>query len=234
MWGELMNIIESVKNLNKFEWVLWIGSVVAVAMSFVLAGSYNPITLAASLIGVTALIFTSKGDVLGPIILVVFSLLYGVISYQQRYYGEIITYVGMSAPIAVASVVAWIRNPYSRNQVKVSRVTVKKMVVLIVLTAVVTVAFWFILKYLGTASLLFSTISVTTSFAAASLTMLRSPYYAIAYALNDIVLIVLWVIATIENISYLSMVVCFAVFLINDLYGFINWKRMQRTQAGTH
>lgn len=65
---------------------------------------------------------------------------------------------------------------------------------------------------------------------AASLAMLRSSYYALFYAMNDIVLIVLWILATIENISYLPMVLCFFCFLVNDLYGFINWQKMKKTQ----
>ena len=65
----------------------------------------------------------------------------------------------------------------------------------------------------------------------AALTYLRSPYYALGYAANDVVLIVLWVLASVVDISYLSMVVCFIMFLVNDLYGFINWRRMQRKQG---
>ena len=72
-----------------------------------------------------------------------------------------------------------------------------------------------------------STISVTTSFAAAALTMLRSSYYALAYAMNDIVLIILWIIASMENRMYVPMVINFMVFLINDLYGFVNWKKRE-------
>ena len=58
----------------------------------------------------------------------------------------------------------------------------------------------------------------------------RSPFYAVAYAANDIVLIILWVLASLENISYLPMVMCFAMFLLNDMYGFINWRKMSVRQ----
>jgi nicotinamide riboside transporter PnuC len=78
-----------------------------------------------------------------------------------------------------------------------------------------------------------STVSVATSFLAVYLTYRRSPYFALAYAANDAVLIVLWVLATFENRSYLSVTICFCAFFVNDLYGFWNWKRMQvlQTQA---
>ena len=83
---------------------------------------------------------------------------------------------------------------------------------------------------MGTANLLFSTISVTTSFIAAYLTYLRSPYYGLGYAANDVVLIVLWVSMSIHDISYLPMIACFVMFLINDLYGFYNWRKLSKIQ----
>lgn len=101
------------------------------------------------------------------------------------------------------------------------------------LTAAVTAAFYFILKALGTANLLPSTVSVTTSFLAVYLTFRRSPLYALGYAANDVVLIILWLLAARSDKGYLSVVVCFAVFLVNDIYGFLNWRRMEKKQAST-
>lgn len=69
-------------------------------------------TLAASLIGVTSLIFNAKGNPFGQLLIVVFSILYGAISYSLAYYGEVITYLGMTAPMAVFSLVSWLRNPF--------------------------------------------------------------------------------------------------------------------------
>lgn len=225
-----MNIKDFFIRLTAFEWLLWLGSAAMITVSYLLAGEYDVLTLIASLIGVTALIFTAKGNVLGPVILIFFSLFYGYISFTQQYYGEIITYVGMSAPVSAVSVITWLKNPYSSSEVKTSKVTAKTMTVLLIATVVVTVLFYFILKVFGTASLIISTISVVTSFLASMLTTLRSPFYAAAYALNDIVLIVLWIIASAGDISCITMVVCFVVFLINDLYGLINWLKMQKKQ----
>ena len=97
--------------------------------------------------------------------------------------------------------------------------------------AAVTAAFYFILKALGTANLLPSTVSVTTSFLAVYLTFRRSPLYALGYAANDVVLIILWLLAARSDKGYLSVVVCFAAFLVNDIYGFLNWRRMEKKQA---
>lgn len=219
------------KDLNKFELILWLTSVVVVAFSFLFSPDKDYLTLIASLIGVTALIFVAKGYVIGQILIVVFAVVYGIISFHFKYYGEVITYLGMSAPMAVMAVISWARNPFQGSkEVKVNKMSKGQSIVMIILSVLVTVAFYFVLSALNTANIVFSTISVTTSFVASYMTFMRSPYYAIGYALNDIVLIVLWVLASIENISYIPMILCFVMFLLNDLYGFVNWRKMQKKQ----
>ncbi len=219
------------KELNRLELVLWICSLFVVTASFLIPSKKDYLTLIASLIGVTALIFVAKGMVIGQILCVVFAILYGIISFAFRYYGEMVTYACMTAPISICAVISWLKNPYKdTSEVKVSKLNKRTIAIVFGLSVAVTIAFYFILKYFNTANLIFSTLSVATSFLAVSFTYLRSPYYALAYAMNDIVLIVLWVLASIDSISYLPMIFCFVMFLLNDLYGFFNWCRMEKRQ----
>jgi len=219
------------RELTPFEWVLWCTSVCTVILSYFISGDSSLLNTVASLIGVTALIFVAKGFVIGQVLTVVFAVFYGVISFYFRYYGEMITYLGMSAPIALMSVISWLRHPFEgTKEVEVSRLTRKQLTFMVILSIVVTAVFYFILAALGNANLLFSTISVTTSFIASYLTFLRSPFYALGYAANDIVLIVLWVMAALSDSSYIPMVICFVMFFANDMYGFFNWRRIQSRQ----
>lgn len=226
-----LGIKHSFGRLTRFEWGLWLTSVAVVVASFVLAPEEDWFNLATSLVGVTALIFLAKGMLLGQILSVVFSVLYGIVAFFFEYWGEVITYVCMTLPMSVVSLIEWARHPYEDGaEVAVARVRVSQVVVMALLTVLVTTIFYFILAALSTPNLLVSTISVTTSFVAVYLTALRSPYYALGYAANDVVLIVLWILATIKEPAYAPMIACFAMFLINDLYGFVNWTRMQARQ----
>ncbi len=218
---------------TKTEIALWIGSVIFITVSFLLFDGQNYLTLAASLIGVSSLIFDAKGNPTGQVLMIVFSLVYGYISYGCAYYGEMITYLGMTLPMSVFSLISWLKNPYKGNraQVKVNSVSKRETLFILLLTAAVTGAFYFILDALGTASLIPSTVSVATSFAAAYLTLRRSPFFALGYAANDVILIVLWIIASLSDPKYISVVVCFFAFLFNDVYGYINWQRMKKKQA---
>ena len=218
-------------SLTRFEWALWGTSILVVAGTYLLFQSGDLLSLIASLIGVTALIFVAKGHVLGQALTIVFAVFYGMISVSIRYYGEAITYLCMTAPMALVALITWLRNPYKDSaEVTVNRLNGKQWATMLILSALTTAAFYFILRAMGNAALVVSILSITTSFAASWLTAMRSPYYALAYALNDLVLIVLWVIAAMADISSVPMVACFVMFFANDLYGFINWRRMEKGQ----
>lgn len=223
------------KSFNLAEWLIWGCSVVAVIISFFVFKNDQWHYLVGSLIGFTALIFVSKGNPAGQALTIVFSVFYGVISFSFKYYGEMITYLGMSTPMAVAALIAWVRNPYKgkKSEVKVNSLSKKEWCIFLAAAAAVTVAFYFILHALNTANLIISTVSVLTSFIAAYLNMRRSKFYAVAYACNDVVLIVMWIMASIDSITYLPMVICFVAFLALDAYGFINWSIIEKRQKNS-
>ena len=232
--------MDKIKSLLRYftkgEIVLWSSSVLLIAGSFCLFDKEGYPTLIASIIGVTSLLFNAKGNPLGQVLMILFSVIYGFISLRFSYYGEMITYLGMTAPMAVFALLSWLRHPYNgnRSQVQVNRLGGKEIVWMSLLAAGVTVLFFFILKAFNTANLIPSTISVTTSFLAVYLTFRRSAFYALGYAANDLVLIVLWILAAIADTAYISVVICFATFFINDIYGFVSWRRMYiRQQDGT-
>ena len=221
------------RELTKKEWILWIISFLIVTVSNIMTGDVSIVKLAATDIGVTSLIFIARGNVWGQILIVIFSILYAVTSYDFRYYGEMITYLGMTGPIAFMSVISWLKHPYEqdRNVVKINKLSVKQAVWMWVLAGAVTALLGVILAVLDTPNLFFSIVSVTTSFLASYMMLFRSSWYAVAYAANDIVLIILWILATLDNFAYLPMILCFVTFLVNDLYGFISWKMREKKQA---
>ncbi len=226
-----MKVNNPFKKLNRFEVGLWLTSIAVIFASSFFSGIEGIFSGIASVIGVTALIFVAKGMIIGQILCIIFAFMYGIISLFFSYYGETATYMGMSLPMAVVSLIAWLKHPYKdSDEVAVSHLNGKKITLVSLTSIAATVVFYFILKWLHTANLVFSTLSITTSWAACCLTFLRSPYYAIAYTANDLILIVLWVSAAVTDLSCLPMVFCFIMFLANDIYGFYNWKKMQKRQ----
>ena len=204
-----------------------------IILFLILSPERDYFSFASSIVGVTALIFAAKGNPFGQVLMIIFCLMYGIISFSCSYYGEVLTYVFMTGPMAVYALISWLKNPYEGNkaEVKVNKMKNGEIIFMIFATIVVTIVFYFVLNAFGTANIVVSTLSVSTSFMAVYLTARRSPFYAIAYALNDIVLIILWTVATVRDPSYATTLACFAVFLANDIYGFISWKAMEKRQS---
>lgn len=212
---------------------IWICSMIAIVVSFVICGEVDIMVLSACLMGATGLIFLAKGNPIGQILTVTFSLAYGIVSLRCRYWGEMITYLGMSMPMAAMAAIAWYRNPFEKgkSEVKIRKLRALDVALLALFAGVTTFVFYFILRYFNTPSLAASTVSIATSFFAAGLTFLRSPYYALAYTANDLVLIYLWVSASSSDKQFIPMITCFMIFLVNDMYGFFSWRKMNRRQS---
>lgn len=147
---------------SRFEIALWLSSVLLVVTAFFAFDRTNYLSLIASLIGVTSLILNAKGNPIGQVLMVTFSLLYGIISYSFSYYGEMITYIGMTMPMAVIALVSWLKNPFNgkKSEVKVGSISKTETVFMLFLTASVTVLFYFILKHFHTANLIPSDLCV--------------------------------------------------------------------------
>lgn len=221
-----------IKYFTLTELILWTSSLLIITLSFFIFDGKGYVTYISSIVGVTSLIFLAKGNVIGQILMIAFGTFYGIVSYAMAYYGEMITYLGMTLPMSILALISWLKNPYGNKkaEVKINTINPKEYILLFMLATIVTIIFYFILSYFKTANIVFSTISITTSFIAVYFSFRRSEYFSLAYSINDIIIVVLWVLATIKDRTYISVVTCFAVFFANDLYGFINWKKMKKRQ----
>lgn len=143
------------KYFSKGEITLWSMSALLILISFLIFDRERYVTLIASLIGVTSLIFNAKGNPLGQFLIIIFSVIYSMISFSFAYYGEMITYLGMTTPMAIAALISWLRNPFegNRSEVRVNKLEKKEIIFMFILTAVVSVVFFFILGALDTVNL---------------------------------------------------------------------------------
>lgn len=221
------------KDWNLFEIISLLVSISIIVVCFILGSQKNYLALVTSIIGIISVMQCSKALVIAPIAGITFSVLYSIVSITQAYYGEALIYIVLMIPIDILAIISWFKNKNELNKdvVTINKIKYKEYLILIPITAMVTVGFYFLLKALNTAQLIVSTISLVTSIVAAYLMLRRSKYYAIGFALNDIVLIVLWSLAVSTNgVAYLPNVISFCVFLYNDIYGFIFWLKEEKSQ----
>lgn len=220
------------KFFSRSDWIIYTLSIAIILLSNIFAREIDYFKVIATIIGATSLIFIAKGHFLGQIIMIVFAVFYSILSYINGYYGEIIISAGLTLPLSISSIYTWVKNPYKKgeNVVKSYRLNSKDVITTILISLVVLIGGFFVLRALNTNDLFVSTISLGTSFVASYLMFRRNSFYAIAFMFNDIVLIVLWSLASVGDITNLSVVSCFVMFLINDLYAFVSWKMREKRQ----
>ncbi len=221
------------KNWNWFEIVFLALSLIGLSLCFAFTPDRNWFSYVVSLVGVVSVMTVAKGLVFAPFINIAYNIIYSIISVLQHYYGEAIIYIGLMIPIAVASIVSWLRNKNKENTstVQVNKIKGIEYLYLFIGAICATVAFYFLLRALNTSELIISTLSLITSVVASYLILRRCSYYALAFVANDIILIVLWTMVVINSgIAFLPTALSFGIFLINDIYGFIHWKIQERKQ----
>lgn len=221
------------KDWTRFEIYFLIISLLIITICFILGTDKNRLSLAASLLGVVTVLCGAKGLIFAPIINIIYNILYIILSYSQRFYGEVLIYIFMMIPLNVITIISWGKNKSKENEniVAVNKISKNEYIILSFITIVVTFGFYYLLKVLNTNAIVISTISLVDSFLASYLLLRRCSNYAFAYIVNDIVLISLWMHAIKNNgIAYLPMVITFSIFLINDIYGLIIWKKREKLQ----
>lgn len=220
------------KGWTKFEVIFLIVSLCAIIICFLFNKDKNIISLITSLLGVFVVLTGAKGLIVSPFINIFYNILYIIISLSQKYYGEVLIYVFLMMPLHITTIISWLKNKSNKdsNIVSINKLNKKEYMVLGLVTVLVTFMFYYILKLLNTNELMISTISLTASLVASYLMLRRSSNYAIAFVINDVILITLWGIACFNDIALLPMVVTFMVFFVNDIYGFISWKKREKEQ----
>ena len=222
------------KNWNLFEIIFLAVSIVMIVTVFVFNSEKNWLSLAGSIIGITGVMFLAKGLVFAPYILLVNAVLYSILAYTQAYYGQLIVYICLMIPISIISIISWNKNKNSENsaQVQVNKIKKSEYMYLAIASFVAMVGFYFLLKLFNTNQLIINTLSLVITAVATYLSFRRCSYYAIFYLLNDVILIVLWSISVaVSGMGYMPTVLCFVIFLINDIYGFIHWKIEEKKQS---
>lgn len=221
------------KSWNLFEKLFLLISLIIIIVCYFLGADRNILSLITSILGVITVIFGAKGLVWAPIINLMYNIVYIILSYTQGFYGEVIIYIFFMTPINIAMIISWLKNKSKQDEniVEVNKVSKKEYIILFIVTLFVTVGFYYLLKALNTSALLISTISLIDSFIATYLLYRRCSNYALSYIVNDIILIGLWSFSLKNNgIAYLPMILSFIVFLVNDIYGFISWKKREKEQ----
>ncbi len=217
---------EYLKSWNTFEKVIFGASVVFI-LGLGLVLKCDLLTTLVAFLGFFSALNQAKGKVVGQFTGVILALLYSIVSFRNRYFGEVIVYLVVILPLYIFGIFSWLKNK-DKNTEKVKQNVIGKneWILILVSCVILFIGLYQLLKYFDTSQLFVSTLSMIINITATYLLVRRSKYSFILYIFNALILLVLWGIPVVEG-DYLLIPMVFdaILLLINDVYGFKSWAR---------
>ena len=219
------------KDWTDFEKVLLFGSIIIVSLVGIFFES-DLLTTSCSIVGIITALLLAKGKNLGQVFGLLITILYSIVSFKNKYYGEVLIYALLMLPMYVIGIITWINHKNEKtNSVEINSIKKKEWIIVSFVFALVFVGIYYLLKAFNTNELIVSTISVLASLFAVYLQIRRSKYSFSFYIVNDIILMFLWGIPVVRGSFILfPMLLNPTINLINDTYGFYNWKKTEKIQ----
>ncbi len=227
----LKKIKDYFNDWTKFELSFLIIGILASILSSVIFNGNIIDTLYTSSYLITALLM-AKGKVECYFVGFVSVFFYGIVSYNQGYYGELLITIFLTFPIMIIGIISWLRHQDKEDDVVIiSSLSKKEIIISLSSQLILFWIYYFILQIFNTDLLIISSLSVVTSVLASYFEARRSELSLFCYVANDIVIITLWLIPIINGKTELiSVLVGPILLLINDIYGSINWRKLKKEQ----
>lgn len=219
------------KEWTIFEKILLFGSIIVIS-SVGLVFKSDLLTTSCSLLCIITVLLIAKGKNIGQVLGVLVTIMYSVVAYKNKYYGEVLINLLLMLPLYIIGIITWINHKDEKtNFVEINSIQKKEWIIVAIVFICAFIGIYNLLKFYNTNELIVSTISVLVSLFAAYLQMRRSRYSFSFYLINDIVLMFLWGIPVIHgNYTLFPILLNPMVNFINDMYGSYNWKRTEKIQ----
>lgn len=191
---------------------------------------YNPDSILGMVSGISGIIcnvFVSKGKISNYFFGLIFAYTYFYISLGANFLGEMNTTLYVYIPAQFIGYFLWKANMQKEqgaDAVVAKALTAKGWMGLIAFLVIGTFLFVQLLNHFGGSSTGLDGLSTIIVIAAQALMVLRYREQWLLWILLNIISIALWA----ENTS---MYVMYSAYLLNSLYGYYNWSKLQKAQA---
>ena len=188
----------------------------------------NFIAFMCSFIALLTAFFISKGKAYGNIFGIFLVILYSLVSYDNRLFGEVIIYLFVMLPLYIYSTIQWYSNLRKENNTVIAYdISELEWAFLSASEVLLFTIVYVLLQKLNTSQLLLSTFSFVSLIYTVYLGARRNKYSFLWYLINDIVLFLIWnyVIILNKSLDYFPIVVSTLISCIYDIYGFVWWKK---------
>lgn len=222
------------KNWTRFE-IGWLLTFTMVNIYLFFAWEDSLIGLISSISGMLCVVLVAKGKIANYYFGIVQTLTYAFIAYGYALYGEVMLNALFYFPVQFIGIYLWKKNKTVQalegEDVTVQSLTKNGWMYTIVSIVILTAAYGLFLKYLGGKLVWTDSATNVLSIAAQILMLKRYTEQWLLWISVNILSIFLWITALVtQGGNDFSMLVMWSAFLVNSIYGYINWRKLYNKQ----
>jgi nicotinamide mononucleotide transporter len=223
------------KNWTRFE-IGWLFTFTLINIYLFFAWSDSLLGLISSISGMLCVVLVAKGKIANYYFGIVQTLTYAYIAYGYGLYGEVMLNALFYFPVQFIGIYMWNKNKTEHGvkgeDVRISSLTRKGWFYTLVSIIILTIGYGFFLKYLGGNLVWTDSATNVLSIAAQILMLKRYTEQWLLWISVNVLSIFLWLGALIsQGGNDFSMLVMWSAFLVNSIYGYVNWRKLSIKQV---
>lgn len=216
---------EELKGWKKWE-VVWLVISCLAIMGLSVYWKDSVMGIISATTGVACVVCTGKGKLSAYVFGIVNILLYAIISFQAKYYGEVMLNVIYYFPMQFYGFYVWKKNMNQEtHEVKKRRMSKKSFWLLLVIIAIATLIYGTFLKYIGGSLSYVDALSTVVSVVAMAISVKMYLEQWILWLVVDSVTVIMWAVAFANGSDSIATLLMWIVYLGNAIVMYIKWAK---------
>ncbi|RIW30393.1 nicotinamide riboside transporter PnuC [Bacillus salacetis] len=216
---------------------IWLGLFTAVNVYLFFAWDDTFLGFVTSISGMLCVVLVAKGKISNYYFGIVQTATYAYISYGYGLYGETMLNALFYFPAQFVGLYLWskhkMKDDIKGEDVQIKSLSTKGWAYTIVSSIILVILYGILLKALGGKSIWIDSSTTILSIIAQILMLKRITEQWLFWIAVNILSIALWMTALVtQGGNDLSMLVMWTAFLVNSVYGYVNWRKLWIKQKG--
>ena len=154
------------------------------------------------------------------------SSFYGLLSFQNALWGNLILYIGYYLPMQILGYFKWSKNLQdNKKEIIKIKLPQKELFYLIFILSILSTAIYFLLKHLNDSKPILDSITTVFSIGGMYLTVRRAIEQWIFWMIVNTLSFIMWITVALNGIKVYSTIIMWGVYLILAIYFYITWSK---------
>ncbi len=199
-------------------------------ISFMLTDNVNFLGIASSITGVICVVMTAKGHISCYFFGLINIISYIIIAFGASLYGEVMLNCLYYLPMQFIGFYLWKKNSSKKKKiVKAQKMVKKEMLIWLLIIIIGIIGYGYILNSLNGNQPIIDSTTTILSVVAMLLSVRRFKQQWLLWVVVDVVSIYMWAVSLLSGgANSLVIVIMWAGYLVNAIYGYYNWNKLEQ------